>query len=495
MLARVAAVARHGIDDEPLVDLEHGGAFPHVHLPHDGVGYDGDAPHDVRHERRAADGVVAAVGQEQVRLEADEVHLVPVDVFLELGRRVLAGEAVGVVAVGQEEHLDVEPLAQEHVDAAQARLDARHVAVVEHGDVLREAADEAYLPLGERRARRGHDVLHTALVHRDDVGVALDEEAASLPDDGVLGQVEAVELVALVVDGRLGRVDVFRHLLARRHDAASEGHHLARHRVHGEDDAAVVAVEQAAVVRLEAEAGLHEVFPAEPFLRGGARQGVAGGQGEAELELADDVVAEAPLAEVGHAHGLPFGMAREHVGEIVARPLVEDEEALALRLRPLLLGGELLLLHLYAVAAAQPFQCLGIGHLLVLHDEMHDVAALAAAETLAELLRGRHDEARRALVVERAQPLVVHARLAEGDELAHHVHDVGGGHNPVDGFPVYHDVSYRQSYGKETRPARPWAANLAAQSRRATRRDGQPGRRDGQPDEKFARPACIIPLF
>ena len=242
----------HGVDDKALVDSHHGGALAHVHLAHDGVGDGGDAPDDVRDEPGALHRVVAAVGKQQVCLEADEVRLVLVDVLLELLGRVLAGEAVGVVAVGQQQHLDVHALAQQHVNAAQAGLDARHVAVVEHRDVLREAVNEAYLSLRERRARRGHDVLHTALVHRNDVRVSLDQETAALLDDGVLSQIKAVKLVALVVDLGLGRVDVLGDLGARVHHAAAESHNLARHRVYGKDDTAVVAVEQAAVLRFVA---------------------------------------------------------------------------------------------------------------------------------------------------------------------------------------------------------------------------------------------------
>ena len=189
------------------------------------------------------------------------------DEGLELRGVVLAGIGVGVVAVGQEAYLDVHPLFEQHVDASQGGLDAGRVAVVEHRQVVGEAVYHLDLLRGECRARRGHHVLHPALVHGDDVRIALDQVAAVLLDDGLLGLIHAVEFVALVIDFRFGRVDVL-HLHALggggQHTSA-EGYHLAAQRVDGEDDAPPEAVAQAVVVRLVAEAGLHQILLLVPL--------------------------------------------------------------------------------------------------------------------------------------------------------------------------------------------------------------------------------------
>ena len=108
------------------------GTFLDIHVAHDGFGDDGDALHDVAYQFGPADGVLAGVFHQQVGLEADEVRLVLADEGLELRGVVLAGIGVGVVAVGQEAHLDVHPLFEQHVDASQGGLDAGRVAVVEH---------------------------------------------------------------------------------------------------------------------------------------------------------------------------------------------------------------------------------------------------------------------------------------------------------------------------------------------------------------------------
>ena len=268
------------------------------------------------------------------------------DELAELGAVVLPGEGVGVFAVGQEADLDVHPLLQQHVDAAQGGLDAGGVAVIEDGEVVGEAVYQLDLVGGQGRARGGHHVLHAALVHGDDVRVALHQVAAVLLDDGLLGLVDAVEFVALVVDFRLGRVDVL-HLDALGgggQHAPAEGHDLAAQRVEGEDDAAPEAVAQAVVVRLVAEAGLDEEVALVALGQGFLGEGVVALGAVAQLELLDGVVAEAAAAQVGQADVAPLVRVAQGAAEVVVGKLVDDEEAVALGLCGLLLVGQFALL-------------------------------------------------------------------------------------------------------------------------------------------------------
>ena len=64
--------------------------------------------------------------------------------------------------------------------------------------------DKAYLALGERRARRGHDILYSGLMHGYDIHIALHEYALVLAHDRRFGLVETVEFGALVIDDALG---------------------------------------------------------------------------------------------------------------------------------------------------------------------------------------------------------------------------------------------------------------------------------------------------
>ena len=135
-----------------FVHLQQLAAFLHIDRTDNRVRDDSNAPHDVADESGTFDWVAAGIVEQQVGLEADEVHFVRVDIILIICRIVLAGEAVRIVAVGQEDDFDVHTFFEQHVDAAEGSLDTGHVAVIKHGDVVREAVDEADLSGGERSA-------------------------------------------------------------------------------------------------------------------------------------------------------------------------------------------------------------------------------------------------------------------------------------------------------------------------------------------------------
>ncbi len=158
-------LARHLLDEHPLVDIHQPGALLDVDRPLDRIGNLGDRLHHVADERRPFDGVVLRLLHQQLRLEGDEIDLVGLDVLLHLGGAVRTGERVGILGFGQQHDAHVHPLGQDHVDAADRGVDARRIAVVDDRDVLREAVQQTDLLGRERRARRRHDILHAGLVH------------------------------------------------------------------------------------------------------------------------------------------------------------------------------------------------------------------------------------------------------------------------------------------------------------------------------------------
>jgi hypothetical protein len=81
------------------------------------------------------------------------------------------------------------------------------------------------------------------------------------------------------------------------------------------------------------------------------------------------------------------------------------------------------LVQLHAGARGQDLERLGKRDGVPLHHEREDVTVLAAPEAVPGVARGRHDEARGLLAVERAQPLEGGARLLQLDRLPHHVRD------------------------------------------------------------------------
>ena len=153
------------------------------------------------------------LAQQQLRLEREEILLVLTDVGLHLRCAVRTGERVGVVLGWQQHHPHVHALLEDHVDAPQRGMDARRVAVVDHGDVAREPIEQADLLRRERGARRRNHVLDPCLVHRNHIGVALDHDGEVLLLDRFFGEVKSVELPFLAVNLALGGVLVLGHRL------------------------------------------------------------------------------------------------------------------------------------------------------------------------------------------------------------------------------------------------------------------------------------------
>ena len=171
-------------------------------------------------------------------------------------------------------------------------------------------------------------------------------------------------------------------------------------------------------------------------------QRVALGECEAQLELLDDVVADAAAAEILFADSLSVDVVLQDVMEILTGPLVHDEHRLTLRLLAFLVVRQFALLNLDIVFLRQPAQGLRVGDLLVFHQEVDGVATFATGKALADLTSRRDHKRGRLVVMERAEPLVVNARFTEANELTDHINDVDGVHDFVNSRPVYHQSSY-----------------------------------------------------
>ena len=183
--------------------------------------------------------------------------------------------AVGVFAVGQHHHVYVHSFLEQHIGSAQRGLYAGLVAVVYERYVVGEAVYEFYLPGGERCSRRCHHVLYTRLVHRYYIEVSLDEYAAVLLHYCLLGKIEAVKVVALVVDVRLGRVYIFCGLGVALQCAAAERHHFARYCVYGEYATAPETVDHTPVLGFVAHAAFCEKLAVVARFCGGEGKAVA----------------------------------------------------------------------------------------------------------------------------------------------------------------------------------------------------------------------------
>ena len=113
-------------------------------------------------------------------------------------------------------------LAQQELPRSGRRARACGIGVEAQDHLGRKAAKQLRLRQAQRGPARGHDCRHARLKRLCEIEVALHEHRESLPADGRLGEVQAVERPALGVDGRLRRVQVLRQLI-RLDSAAAEG--------------------------------------------------------------------------------------------------------------------------------------------------------------------------------------------------------------------------------------------------------------------------------
>ena len=134
---------------------------------------------------------------------------------------------------------------------------ASRVAVVDKRDVGREAVEHVYLVQAQGCAGVGHHVLDATLVHGYHVGLTLNHEHPVFLGYGSLGLPYAVQLMVLVEDLGIGRVDIFlvHALRALVEHARREAHHLAAHACPGKHHAAGIAVDELVALGLIAQAG------------------------------------------------------------------------------------------------------------------------------------------------------------------------------------------------------------------------------------------------
>ena len=176
----------------------------------------------------------------------------------------------------------------------------------------------------------------------------------------------------------------------------------------------------AGVVVERAEAGVDHFLDGEAVGAGEAVERAAQVGVVADLEALDDLGGEGALLEVGARGGGPGGL---------QQAAVEKGGGLGVDLQQALGAGRtaVVLAHRdgYAALVGQVADGVDERHAVVLHEELEDVAVLAAAEAVVALALDVDVEGRRLLVVEGAACHEAAARALERKTVADHGHDVG----------------------------------------------------------------------
>ena len=236
------------------------------------------------------------------------------DIFDEIGRIVALCIRIGILSIGQQHYFYIKPFFQEHVYTSQCRVDTGCITIIKHSDVVGETLYQFYLWLSQGGASACHHILNTGLIHGDNVHLPFHQIAQVLASDLLLGLEEPEEFVGLGIDDGVGRIDIFPHVVFLLHDTPRKRHCLARDAKDRKHHAVAKTVVQPAVFALAAYAGtnlgihvVHNVLLLKTFLFERRHQGRTLLRRVAQLVLADDIIAQSPLAEITEPYCLSLG--------------------------------------------------------------------------------------------------------------------------------------------------------------------------------------------
>jgi hypothetical protein len=243
-------------------------------------------------------------------------------------------------------------------------------------------------------------------VQGEHVHVALDHHHLAALADGGARAVEAVQQLALLEERGLGGVEVLRHAVVEQ--PTGEADDAAERVADREHHPATEPVVAPAALVLGDQPGLEQVVVAHAAREHVLQQAVPAVGGEAQPPVAHRLVRQPATPQVV-GRGLPGSWATNHAS---ATSLISSRS----RRRPL--AGRRAA-HLDADALAQELQGVAELDALRAHDVVEHVALGAAAEAVEEAALDVDVERRRALAVERAEPLELPAAGGlERDRLA-----------------------------------------------------------------------------
>ena len=185
----------------------------------------------------AAGGVVSGLFHEQAGFQLYNIAGLCFDVLAESRGTCLLDVGVGVFPVGEDDDAYFHIFFKGEVEAAQGCPYPGGIAIVEDGQVLGKALDQADLPDGEGSTGGRDGIFDTVLVQGDNIGIAFYQDTGILLADSGFSLESTVEHLAFLVDVRLGGIDVFRRFGVVVQDASGECDDLSALAMDGEYDA------------------------------------------------------------------------------------------------------------------------------------------------------------------------------------------------------------------------------------------------------------------
>ncbi len=212
-------------------------------------------------------------------------------------------------------------------------------------------------------------------MHRDHIGVAFHQQTFFLFDDIALGKIKPVQGLALVVDLRIDRVQVFRDLVVLFKGTGPKPDHPAGKVVDGKDDPSAEAV--VFLVFLDnRQSGLFKVFNFIAGIQGVIREGIPFVLAVTQLEPVDGLLCELPLLKIFQSDGPALFGIFQLGCKIFACKVRHLVQGFPFVVCLTVLLGLALLTDLDVVFLCQVPERFGIGKVLMLHEEVHGIAAL-----------------------------------------------------------------------------------------------------------------------
>ena len=150
---------------------------------------------------------------------------------------------------------------------------------------------------GQRGPAGGHRRRRLTLEHLREVEVSLDQHRKAARSDGSLGQVQPVQRPALRIDGRFGRIQVFRNLLGI-HRPPAEGDDRPGLAADGYHQTVAEPVDDLAAVALHQQAALQQQRLREPLLEEDEFESVPRRRRESESQLLGGLRVDAAILQL-----------------------------------------------------------------------------------------------------------------------------------------------------------------------------------------------------
>lgn len=320
-------------------------------------------------------------------------------------------------------------------------------AVVHH-----ESAQHRQMLVAEGGAAGGHRSGDPGQMHRHHVGVALDDHGLVALGDVAFGQIDAEHHVRLLVQQRLGRVDVLGfHRIVVEQPAGAEPDHLAGRAADGPQQPPVEPVHRATPA-LPRQAGRLQLLELKTLALQVFCQRIPARRCESAPEVTGRLGIEVAFGQILAGRRRLVGLERRRV-ELRRGRVGRDEPAAAAAVA-LHAGGRAGVGDRVADPVGEQFDGLDEADVLDLLEERVHVAALAAAEAVEVPVVGADVKRRRLLVVKRAQALErIRTGTPQLDVIADHFIDA---HPFADGG----DVAVGNPAPALARPS-PWAREPA----------------------------------